>query len=336
MFIVGKIKKHSNRASLIIVFLLVATISSYAIGSKFSLNRASESGESVSIFIPSGEAMRVEVASEEAALAASDSAKAASAGLSPVGWIFSAATSGSSLENVAESAEIYAERMVVFTARIDLEVDDIDSTVEYVRLLTETYGGFVASVSTRSEGGAVTIRVPQAHFYDVVLDVEVLGDVVNRDLKGEDVTEDFVDLEARLSNLQAQEVRLLEILEMGTTVEDVLKVEKELERVRGEIEGITGELQYLESRVELATVTVLLNEAIEKQRAWLPQVDWGAPVITGLAILSTIIQGLLTLTIVAGPFIVVGLSSNYLYKRYKLSRDTSVESASKERAPDSE
>jgi len=102
---------------------------------------------------------------------------------------------------------------------------------------------------------------------------------------------------------------------MCTKVEDVLKVEKELERVRGEIEGLTGDIQYLESRVELATITVLLNEFIEKKPTGFPQVDWWAPVNAGLQALFTIFQGLLAIAIVLGPFAAIGFPAYYLYKR---------------------
>jgi hypothetical protein len=99
-------------------------------------------------------------------------------------------------------------------------------------------------------------------------------------------------------------------------VEEVLKVEKELERVRGEIEGLKGEIQYLESRVELATITVLLNVSAELKAEWLPKVDWRAPVSAGLGALYTIIQGLLSIAIVLGPFVVIGIPAYYIYKRF--------------------
>ena len=133
-----------------------------------------------------------------------------------------------------------------------------------------------------------------------------------------------MDLQARLGNLESQEERLNEILAMGTTVEEVLKVETELERVRGEIEGLTGEIQYLESRVELATITVLLNLSPEVQKAdLLPKVDWRTPVNAGLGALYTILQGLLSIAIVVGPFVAIGVPAYYLYRRFNIARNSS-------------
>jgi len=77
---------------------------------------------------------------------------------------------------------------------------------------------------------------------------------------GRDVTEEYIDLEARLRNLRRQEERLLEILDRAESVKDVLEVERELGRVRGEIERLEGRLRYLSNRVEFATITVELLE----------------------------------------------------------------------------
>jgi hypothetical protein len=254
----------------------------------------------------------------------SDSSKAASS-VSFISSIWSSAeeTEGTKAEGQASSAEEFAERMVVFTAKIELVVGDVDSTLDDIRSLIEEYGGFIASVNTRSGTGAITIRVPQAGFYDAVSEVEGLGEVQTRDLKGEDVTEDFVDLQARLHNLESQEERLKEILLMGTTVEEVLKVEKELERVRGEIEGLTGEIQYLDSRVELATIIVFLNLSPKMKADWLPEVDWRAPVTAGLGALYTILHGLLSIAIVLGPFVAISVPAYYVYKRVNGARTSS-------------
>ena len=320
---VGVLFKPSKRASVKVAVLLVVVVSAYFVGSGFngySGEGAYELGSETIVEAPHGQEIESDSAhasaNAAAASAASDAQKAVSGVSYLAGWLFSSSASTAGSVDVAGSAEAFAERMVVFSAKLDLKVEDIDSVVDQIRLLTERYGGFVAAVSTRSGGGAVTIRVPQLSFYEALLEVEGFGEVVNRDVKGEDVTESFVDLQARLVNLQAQEARLQEILDMATTVEDVLKVEKELERVRGEIEGLTGDLQYLESRVELATITVLMNEAIEKEMWW-PQVDWLTPVSTGLSALFTILQGLLTMVVVVGPFAVVGLGGRYLYRRVR-------------------
>ena len=210
-------------------------------------------------------------------------------------------------------------------AALELEVEDLETVLDTVRLLTESHNGFVATEKTRKNSGFITIRLPQRVFHETVAEIEELGELQSRDLQGQDVTEEYVDLGSRLVNLENQEQRLLEIMEMGTTVESVLKVENELERVRGSIESIKGRLNYLESRVELATITVYLNlkeEEPEPTFAWFPEVNWSIPVRAGLSVISSIAQGMITITIVLLPFLVLGIAGRRGYMYYR-ARNTS-------------
>ena len=118
--------------------------------------------------------------------------------------------------------------MVVYTARLGLKVDDVDSSLDKVNLIMLLHGGFISSVNTREDSGSVAIRVPQSRFHEAIADLEELGEVTTRDLQGEDVSEKYVDLGAQLTTQQHQENRLYEIMEMGVNVEEVLKVEREL------------------------------------------------------------------------------------------------------------
>lgn len=320
-----RLVKPSRKTILVAAFLFGITLSAYVLGSSFG--RRGE-GEISAMYSQVSEAQAPETGridtiktSADAAMAtaadaaASDSAKSALSGLSIWSLASWASTGAGEEEVVAESAEGFAERMVVFTARLELKVEDVDSTVNEIRGIAEGFGGFVAGVSTKGGGGVITIRVPQEKFHDAIGEIEGLGEVEERDLRGEDVTEDYIDLGAQLKNLQRQEERFVEILDMCVKVEEVLKVEAELKRVRGEIERITGEMKYLESRVELATITVYINEEFEEERTLFPEVDWYAPVNAGLQALFTVFQGLIAITILLGPFAAVGLPAYYIYRR---------------------
>ncbi len=213
-------------------------------------------------------------------------------------------------------------RMIIYTAQLGLKVDNVDSAMNEIRNITENLGGFVSGAfMSKKDGqkmGVITIRVPQENFNTAIMVIEMLGDVESKDVKGEDVTEQYVDLKARLSNFQREEQRLTEILAMCKTVEEVLRVESELNRVRGEIERLTGQIQYLETRVDLATITVSLSEA----KPWIeiPQVDWGASIKAGLWGVFTVLQGLITLTIAAIPFIAIGAPIYYVYRWRKQTK----------------
>lgn len=317
----NRLARPSKKTTLIVALIFGTTVTAFLLGSTFNQDEVGFTSHLSSAYEapgPSGPAATVSEAKmaadmASATAAASDSLKA-STGFAL--WnLFTSAQTGQS-DGDAEVADIYFERMVIFTAILQIEVGDIDSTVDEIRLVTDEAGGFITGVSTsKSGGGVVTVRVPQVKFYDVIKEIEALGEVEERDLKGEDITDTFVDLEAQLGNLRREEERLVEILDMAVNVEEVLKVEAELNRVRGEIERITGELKYIEGRVELATITVSLLEKFAKQKTLLPQVDWWAPVNSGLNALFTVVQGLVAMTIFLGPFLAVGLPAFYIYKR---------------------
>ncbi len=153
-----------------------------------------------------------------------------------------------------------ADRKVISTASISLEVEDVEPTIKRVQAVIEGMGGFVENLS--SSGGSrngeqyanMTLRVPQDRFLAAVEAVEDLGVVQNRNLGSEDVSERFIDLEARLKSSLREEQSLLSLLERTNTVSEILTVERELARVRSEVERFQGQLNFLERRVDLATI----------------------------------------------------------------------------------
>lgn len=159
-----------------------------------------------------------------------------------------------------------ALRQIIRSAHLQLAVDDFDATLRALVGIAEGAGGFVASSSYSQVGrapeGIFTLRVPASKFAQVLLDVERLGTVETRRISGQDVTEEFVDLSARVRNLEHHEQRLLSFMERATKVTDLLAIEQELSRVRGEIEMLTGRLRFLGNQVELATVEVAMRQKV--------------------------------------------------------------------------
>ncbi len=156
-----------------------------------------------------------------------------------------------------------AQRKVISSANLSMEVEVVQDAIVQVRTIAESMGGFVQQLS--SSGGPerqranMTIRVPQAQFFDALERIEALGTVQSRDLGSEDVSERFIDLEARLKSALREEQSLLSLLERAGKVSDVLAIERELNRVRSEIERVQGQLNFLERRVDLATISMSLS-----------------------------------------------------------------------------
>ena len=156
-----------------------------------------------------------------------------------------------------------AERKVISTASVSLEVEAVQDAVDQVRIIAESVGGFVEHLD--SGGGplrqraAMTIRVPQEEFSSALARIEAVGSVQSTSQGSEDVSERFIDLKARLSSALREEKSLLALLERANAVSEVLAIERELARVRSEIERFQGQLNFLERRIALATITVGLS-----------------------------------------------------------------------------
>jgi Domain of unknown function (DUF4349) len=134
----------------------------------------------------------------------------------------------------------------------------LESSVQKAVQVAERLGGFVVSTSVDSEGarrGTVVVRVPSVRFGQALRELEGLGRVRNENVSGVDVSQEFVDLQARLRNWQAQEAVLLRLMDRARTVTDTIRVQGELSRVQLEIERLRGRLDYLEDQTELGTIT---------------------------------------------------------------------------------
>lgn len=191
-----------------------------------------------------------------------------------------------------------AERKVISTAILTIEVVSAQATINDITNITLNSGGFILSssindISSSRKNGFITARVPQDKFYPAIEKIESLGTRKQRQVSGQDVTEEFIDLEARLGNLKKQEARLSDILKMAATVKDIIEVEHELERVRGEIERLTGRLNYLNQSVEMSTITVNVIEP-----APITGEEWGISAALGDAVRGFIesIKGLIIFT----------------------------------------
>lgn len=186
------------------------------------------------------------------------------------------AEAGFSEKSYDMAVEESVDRKVISTADISIKVDDAAAAIDEIIKITQAAGGFVSSSSvydsyygeSDQKEGHATIRVPKDGFISVIGEIEALGEVGSKTISGRDVTEEYIDLSARLGNLERQEVRLLEILNMTTTVEEVLDVEWELGRVRGEIESMTGRLKYLDDKVDFSTITVQVSEPRPITQSW--------------------------------------------------------------------
>ena len=154
-----------------------------------------------------------------------------------------------------ESVELEKEsttRFVQYEAYITISSSSPDSVHQSVLKLVNNFKGYVL----KSEKDMTIIRVPSADFSEVVKEIEKLGIVANKEIKGEDVTEEYHDLTIRLESTKKVRDRYLELLKIANSVESALQVEREIERVNKEIDLITGKLNRLQHLVRFSTISV--------------------------------------------------------------------------------
>jgi hypothetical protein len=166
------------------------------------------------------------------------------------------------------SADTVAGRSIIRTGEVRLRVDSYEDSAAALETVAEARGGYVSD-SVRQvhdadgnewTSGRVVLRVPQANFSATMRAVEAEGEVLESQIQTQDVTDQVVDLEARLTNLRAERERLRTLYAQANDTEDVLAVERRLSEVQTEIEQTEARLQSLERRVAYSTITVELSE----------------------------------------------------------------------------
>lgn len=154
-------------------------------------------------------------------------------------------------------------RLVIRTADMTIVVTSTQEQLEAISRLAGLYGGFVVQSGTSKVGsnlqGQITLRVEAEHFDQALSDIRKLAvDVQGENVRGEDVTAEYVDLEAQLKNLEAAEAQLTKIMEQAFNTEDVLNVYQQLTQIRGQIEQSKGRMKFLSQSAALSTINVNL------------------------------------------------------------------------------
>jgi len=161
------------------------------------------------------------------------------------------------------------DRKVTKNGSLDLLVKSADDAVKGIGAVALSHKGFVdnSNIYEIAEGvkqGSVTIRVPGDSFAQAMEDLKRLAvKVKNENSNSQDVTAQYVDLEARLKNMKAEEIQYQEIMKKAVKIEDILNVSQRLYTVRGQIEQAQGEMNYLSRQVEMSTITVSLTSEAE-------------------------------------------------------------------------
>lgn len=142
--------------------------------------------------------------------------------------------------------------LLIYTAVLTVAVLHVEEQQTALQQLAESVGGHLARRDARS----IVVRIPVRRFHEVLRATEAAGDVLDRQVETQDVSEEFRDTTIRLRNLEVMRTRLETLLTQASNVNDALAVEREMQRVTDEIERLRGRIRYLEDQISYSTITV--------------------------------------------------------------------------------
>ena len=157
------------------------------------------------------------------------------------------------------------ERALILTASVALRSKEPWTVSDRVQTIALGLGGDVMSLQQSGSGeqrtAMLTVRVPQARFNDAIRQIRDIADVevLSSNVEGKDVTDQFVDLQARLTAKQTEEQRYVALLARANTIDEILKIDQSLAVVRTQIEQLTAQLNSIKARTTYSTITVQVS-----------------------------------------------------------------------------
>lgn len=206
---------------------------------------------------------------------------------------------------------------IVKNGSLSLEVkrDGLDESLGRVLTIVSTNGGAVQSSDTSGRTATFVLRIPAERFETAVVDLRRLGKVTGNSLKSDEVTAQYVDLEARLRNLRAQEAVMLDLMRQARTIPDTITVQQQLSQIQGEIEQLEGQRRVLDDQTTFATLSVSISEKgapvaasnapkAESQlsRSWHQATDAALAIVGGTIV---VLGAVIPLALILGPIVLV-------------------------------
>ena len=226
-------------------------------------------------------------------------------------------------------AAVLTPRKIIYTSEVDLVVENLSASQEKLARLVRANGGYIADASISGQSGEQRsgtwkARVPVERYEAFMAGATRLGELQSVNSKSQDVTAEYTDVASRIANKQIEEKRLRRHLEDSTgKLSEILVVERELSRVRGEIEEAQGRIRVLANLSALTTITVTLNEI----KNYVPPSPptFGTQVAraftSSLDALREAFKAILLVLVALAPWLVVagvlGLPARLLWRRFK-------------------
>ncbi|MEK5145804.1 DUF4349 domain-containing protein [Psychrobacillus sp. FSL K6-4615] len=178
-------------------------------------------------------------------------------------------------ESVAEETAAPSTRMIIHQARISTNVKDLKKAQHNMEQRVKDYGGYIVESnvyleSDETSSGKMIVRIPEKHFETFLSEAELeASKVLEKNVTGQDVTEQYVDLSSRVKSKRAVEERLLAFMKDAEKTEDLLKISSDLAKVQEEIEVLAGKIKYLENQTSFSTIELTMFE----NRVIIPEIE---------------------------------------------------------------
>ena len=220
------------------------------------------------------------------------------------------------------------KRMIVRSGTMSMEVDNYDETEAKIKNIVNNFNGYLTNSTSKlnTEGkkqGSITIRVASDKFDAMIADLAKTGKVMNQNISGKDVTEEYIDAEARLKTQRELESRLLKILaEKTARLTDLVEVEQKLANVRENIEKTEGRMRYLRDQASFSTLTVSIYEPsmLNTSTGGGFFYELGQAVKKGLSGFTSVLAGIITVIIALLPLIILAFIIIYFVLKYLKKR----------------
>ena len=228
------------------------------------------------------------------------------------------------------------KRMIVRSGSMSVEVDKYDETEARIKEIAKKYSGYVtnSNATLNANGkkqGTITLRVPAEKFDGVLNDIRQTGKVMNENISGKDVTEEYMDSEARLKTQRQLEERLLKLLSEKTAkLTDIVDVEQKLSGVRENIERTEGRMKYLKDQASYSTLAISVYEpsllSTSTGGGFFYEIEQSFK--RGLNGFTAVLTGIITVVIALLPILVIAIILIYFVVRYFKKRKVSGVKAS--------
>lgn len=222
------------------------------------------------------------------------------------------------------------KRMIIRSGTMSMEADSYDETETKIKDIAKNFNGYLTNSTSKLDAngkkqGSITIRVASDKFDAMVAEISKAGKVMNQNISGKDVTEEYIDAEARVKTQRELEDRLLKILaEKTARLTDLVEVEQKLANVRENIEKTEGRMRFLRDQAAYSTLTVSIYEPslLNTSTGGGFFYELGQAVKKGLSGFTSVLAGIITVFIALLPlliiaFLIVYFTVKYLKKRKK-------------------